>query len=104
MVGLLNKPQVIMYKVQWLTAIIAKLLVKGTRFFGLVNLILNKEVAPERFQEKANVDELSSLVIPWINDKNLLQQKSLELAELKTQLGEKGATVRVAQIVEEYLK
>lgn len=104
MVGLLNKPQVIMYKVQWLTAIIAKLLVKGTRFFGLVNLILNREVAPERFQEKANVDELSSLVIPWINDKNLLQQKSLELAELKTQLGEKGATVRVAQIVEEYLK
>ena len=52
MVGLLQKPMVIMYRLKWLTGVFAKFFIR-VKFFGLVNLILDKEVVPERKQNEA---------------------------------------------------
>lgn len=67
MVGLLHKPMVIMYRLSWLTGIFANILVRGVKFFGLVNLILGREVVPERkqsypkFKFKSRADGLHSI-------------------------------------------
>lgn len=100
MVGLLEKPMVIMYKVSWLTAFIGRRIVKG--FFGLVNLLSQREIVPEIFQERANVKELTPLVERMLFDNDYRTQVIQHLKALKIQLGEKGVTPRVAKEVEAY--
>lgn len=104
MVGLLQKPMVIMYKMKTVTAWFAKIFVRGTKYFGLVNLILDEEVCPERFQEKANPEHLSKLLEELILDQKKSSQMRSKLAELKNHLGQRGATERVAKSLQEYLK
>lgn len=100
MVGLLRKPMVIMYKMSWLTSLIARAVVRG--FFGLPNLILGREVVPERFQEKANPDHLFELMDRYITDPAYAEKVRQDLAQLEPCLGDRGATQRVAAALEEY--
>lgn len=102
MVGLLQKPMVIMYKLKWLTGIIGKIFVK-VKYFGLVNLILDDEVVPERKQSEAHPDELFSLMDRYISDTAYTQSVVNQLKKLPSYLGEKGATQRVARSLESYL-
>lgn len=104
MVGLLEKPMVIMYKMKWFTGIMAKLLVHGVKFFGIVNLIMDKEIVPERWQGGANVAELTRLLARFIEDSQYLQKVRDDLGQLKFRLGDRGATGRVAKALEPYLK
>lgn len=104
LVGLLEKPLVIMYKMNFITAYIAKKFVKSTKYFGMINLVLNKMVAPEFFQEKANPDILQSELEKFIESPQLRQSKAKELSVAKKLLGERGATKRVALALEEFLE
>jgi len=103
MVGLLHKPMVIMYRMKWLTGVFATLFVRGVKFFGLVNLILGREVVPERKQGDANPDELTRLMDRFISDPTYYQQTVEELKKISSYLGNPGATARVAKSLEEYL-
>lgn len=102
MVGLLHKPMVVMYKLKWLTGILAKLLVHGVKFFGIVNLIFDREVVPERWQEGASPEELTRLMNLYIRDSAHAAKVRADLAQLENALGSRGATVRVAQSLEKY--
>jgi lipid-A-disaccharide synthase len=103
-VGLMKKPMVIMYKMKWLTGVFAKLVVRGTRYFGLVNLILNREVVPERFQSEVTAPKIAALLERYIEDPAYRHQVEEELGQVRSYLGDKGATRRVAQALEEYLQ
>lgn len=103
-VALLEKPMVIMYKMKWLTGLVAKVLVRGVKFFGLPNLIAGREIVPERWQGGANVDELFRLMCRYVEDPIYAQKVRGDLADLKKHLGDKGATARVAASLEEYLQ
>lgn len=102
MVGLLQKPMVIMYKLKWLTGVFARFFIH-VKFFGLVNLILDKEVVPERKQAEANPDELFKLLDRFISDPAYTAGVIAELQNLTLHLGKKGATRRVAESLEKYL-
>lgn len=103
-VGIMKKPMVIMYKVKWLTGIFVKIFVRGAKYFGLANLILNREVVPEKFQSEVNAPLIASLLDKYITDIEYREKVIKDLGELRQHLGDKGATVRVAQALEEYLK
>lgn len=103
MVGLLQKPMVIMYRMKWSTALLARLLIRGVKFFGLVNLILGREVVPERLQEKANPDELFRLLDRYLTDEEYRLQVVEDLKKIPQYLGDKGATSRVALALEKEL-
>lgn len=103
MVGLLQKPMVIMYRVKWLTGVIGKMFIKGVKYFGLVNLVLNREVVPERVQQLANPDELFNLLDRYITDNQYTAGVVEDLKKLPEHLGDKGATIRVAKSIESYL-
>ena len=102
MVGLMEKPMVIMYRMNAITAWIAKRLVTKTPFFGMVNLIMNRRVVPELFQEEANPERLASELLYFLDQPEELRKKSEELAFLKDSLGSRGATARVAEILSGY--
>lgn len=101
-VGLLKKPMVIMYKMKWLTGVFAKLFVRGTKYFGLVNLILNKEAVPERFQSEVTPEKLAALLERYVVDKQYHDSVVSDLAQLRQYLGDKGATQRVVKALDEY--
>jgi lipid-A-disaccharide synthase len=98
MVGLCKKPMVIMYKMKPLTAFLAKYLVKHIPFFGMVNLVLKKEAVPERFQEKANPEELGRLLLEIIDNKSELRARiDHDLARLRTELGAGGGIRQLSE-------
>lgn len=103
MVGLLQKPMVIMYKMKWSTGVMAKLLIRGVKHFGLVNLILGREVVPERMQAAANADELFQLMDRYLTDEPYRLSVIEDLKKIPEFLGEKGATARVAESLEQEL-
>lgn len=98
MVGLCRRPMVIMYKMNAFSAFLARRLVKHIPYFGMVNLIMKKEIVPERFQDEANPQILSQQILDIIDDveekkKNML----LSLDELKIKLGDRGGIRRLSQ-------
>jgi lipid-A-disaccharide synthase len=102
-VGLLKKPMVIMYRMKWLTGLMAKLVVRGTKFFGLVNLILGKEAVPERFQGDVTPEKMAALLERYIVDPEYKKQVIADLSEVRSYLGDKGATQRVVKVLDEFL-
>jgi lipid-A-disaccharide synthase len=102
MVGLLQKPMVIMYRMKFMTGLFAKLFIRGVKYFGLVNLILGREVCPERWQGDANPDTLFGLLDRYFQEPQYAAKVRSELGELRQHLGDKGATKRVAQSLEEF--
>ncbi len=102
MVGLLEKPMVIMYRMNGFTAFLAKRFVKSTKHFGLINLVLDKRVVKEVFQEESDVPHLVRELDLLIGDPGLREEMRLELRAAKDRLGSRGATERVAKALEEY--
>lgn len=104
MVGLLEKPMVVMYRLAFLTSLIARVLVRGVKFFGIVNLIFDREVVPERWQGGASAEKLYPLMSRYLTDPEYTQKVRADLKTLRQKLGDKGATARVAQSLQEYLQ
>ena len=104
MVGLMEVPMIIMYRMNALTAWIAKRVVTKTPFFGMANLIMNRKVVPELFQEEANPRRLADELGGLLANEAARARVALELAQIKDRLGSRGATVRVAEILDEYLQ
>ena len=102
MVGLLQKPMVIMYRMKFMTGLFARLFIRGVKYFGLVNLILGREICPERWQSEANPEVLFELMDRYFQDPQYATQVRSELAGLQQHLGDRGATRRVAESLEEF--
>jgi lipid-A-disaccharide synthase len=102
-VGLMHKPMVIMYRMNALTARLAKWIVKGTAHFGLVNLILGRRVVPELFREAATPQRIAKELARYIDDESYFKRTESELMKTRDRLGMGGATRRVAGILEAYL-
>ncbi len=103
MVGLLQKPMVIMYRMKWLSSVIARILVRGIKYFGLANMILDEEVVPERLQGNADTDKLIPLMERFIEDEAYTQSTIQKLAQLQHMLGDVGATARVGEALAKHL-
>jgi lipid-A-disaccharide synthase len=94
--ALLNVPQVVCYKTSRISYAIAKRLVK-IKYISLVNLILDRKVVTELIQKDCTVKnirkELANILENGKNREEILQ----EYKELKTILGEGGASQKIAQ-------
>ena len=69
----------------------------------MVNLVLGRTVVPEVLQSAATVEGIGSVAESLLADPRRLQDMSDELAELRGQLGDRGASARAAAIVESVL-
>lgn len=102
-VGLMRKPMVVMYKMNPITAFWAKHFVKDTAHFGLINLILGGRVAPELFQEQANAQNIANEIEKVVGNKEKYQEVESQLGRASELLGRRGATVRVAEALKDFL-
>lgn len=101
--ALFNVPQVICYKGSWISYQIAKRLIKGIDFIGIVNLIAGKSVVQELIQDDVNekrlVLELTNLLQPETQ-----QRIKKEYEDLYQLLGNSGSSQRMADDLVSYLE
>jgi len=95
--ALLDTPMVVVYEVSKLTALLAKPLIR-TRFFGMVNLIAEKEVAPELIQERFTPYNVA-LEVRNLLEPSRAAQAHTDLAEVRRRLGPPGAVERAAEAI-----
>jgi lipid-A-disaccharide synthase len=104
LVGLMAKPMVIMYKMNALSAMIAKRFVTHTKYFGMINLIFDRLVVPELFQEQASIENLKEHLMKYIQNEDHWHSTFEQLKGTRERLGDKGATSRVAKSVKSFWK
>lgn len=103
LVGLLQKPMVVMYRMNAISAFFAKLFVKGKiPFFAMVNLIMGEKVVEEYFQGEANPQQLAGSLNQLLSNQEYRRKVEGDLARLQEKLGKTGATSRVAKVLETY--
>ncbi len=101
--AILGKPMIIIYKVSLPSSWVARALVRLDHI-GLVNLVAEKEIAPELLQRDANPQRISDEALRILRDP-LLSRKMVEsMGEVRQKLGEPGATQRAAYITLSLLK
>lgn len=102
MVGLIEKPMVIMYRANPVTAWIGRKVVQ-IKYFGLVNLISQREISPELLQNDAQPEKMATLLSELIFNKSKREETISDLRAMKKLLGGGGATQKVMGILKEYL-
>lgn len=91
-VALCEKPMVVMYRMNPITAFFAKLLVRSVESFCIVNLIAGRKIVPEFFQGDANPENLASHLSDLLNNPQVKQDMLNELRKVKHKLGDGNAT------------
>ncbi|MCJ8276705.1 MAG: hypothetical protein HRT44_09975, partial [Bdellovibrionales bacterium] len=99
-VALCEKPMIVMYRMNPMTAVLAKLLVRDVEAFCIVNLISHEKFIPEFFQNEANPEALSQALEKILVDSEYKSSMLNRLKAVKSLLGEVPATKNVV----EYLK
>ncbi len=96
--ALAGTPMVVFYIVNPLTYHIAKRLVR-VPYLCMVNLLRNKEVAPELIQSQATPEKLSKIATDILQDDDLQSYQRAELHRVVQMLGEPGASRRAARVI-----
>jgi len=95
--ALLETPMIIIYRMSWLTYLIARMLVRVDHI-GMVNLIAGERLVPELVQNDVNPERLVAESLRLLNDGALRRNIVAKLAQLRERLGAPGAAGRVAEI------
>lgn len=95
--ALLDLPMMVVYKVSKLTALLAKPLIR-TKFFGMVNLIAEREVAPELIQENFTPEKIAAGIRRLLTPERTARARA-DLAEVRHRLGPPGAVERAAEAI-----
>ncbi len=99
--ALFEVPQVVCYKGSPISYAIAKRVVK-VEYISLVNLIAKKEIVKELIQDELNTQSLTNELKIILEEGNVSRIKE-DYKKLKEQLGNRGASGRLASLVYEYL-
>ena len=98
--AILGTPMVIVYRAAFLSYVIGRALVK-IPYIGLPNIIAGRKIVPELIQREAHTDRIADQALEILRDAEKRQAMREGLAEVRAKLGEKGASDRVAEMVEE---
>lgn len=96
-------PMVVIYKVNQLSYMIGKRLIK-VPFISLVNLIAGKEIVPELIQAEARPEKIVRQMRDIRDDKIRYNNTVDNLRELKSRLGKPGAAQRAALAIIDELR
>jgi len=100
--ALFDVPEVVCYKGSWISYQIAKRIIT-LKYISLVNLIMDKEVVKELIQEELTAKNLKIELENILNPENRAVLLN-NYAELKQNLGGKGASRKTAKLIVESLK
>lgn len=100
--ALLGTPMVVIYRLNEVTYLLARLLVR-VPYIAMVNLISSRKVVPELVQHEATPERIAREVLTILADGPARQRMKQDLAEVRRRVGRPGASARVAQRVIEFL-
>jgi len=95
--ALLGKPMIIVYRLSWLTYLLARLLVRVDHI-GMVNLIAGERLMPELVQAEVTADRMVAETRLLLDDRERRSAIAAKLASLRERLGTPGAAERVADL------
>lgn len=101
--AILGKPMIIIYKVSLVSSWIARALIRLDHI-GLVNLVAEKEIAPELLQKEVNPQRIADEAFRILRDPILSRKMVDSMNEVRQKLGEPGAVQRTAHIVVSLMK
>tara|TARA_B100000378_G_scaffold114727_1_gene92056 strand:- start:730 stop:1902 length:1173 start_codon:yes stop_codon:yes gene_type:complete len=101
--ALLGCPMVIVYKLNWITYWLARVLVK-IKLYGLVNIVAGEEVATELIQSEATVKNITKEVVRIMSNSEERENLRSRLLQVRKSLGDPGVLDRVAVRMIEFLK
>jgi lipid-A-disaccharide synthase len=101
--GLMAVPMVIVYRISALNYFILTKLVRGVENVGLVNIVAGKRIVPELVQKDSTPENMADAITTVLTDPDYYNQIRNDLAEVRTRLGEAGASTRAASVVREIL-
>jgi lipid-A-disaccharide synthase len=96
--AMLGKPMIIIYKVSFPSYWIGRALIR-VDYIGLVNLVAEKEIAPELIQKDVNPQRIADEAFRILRDPILSRKMTESMGEVRQKLGEPGAVQRAARIV-----
>ena len=99
-------PQVVVYRVSWLTAFVARHLLRfSVPHISPVNLVLGERLVPELLQEDLHAAAIVRCALPLLQEFSLERQTMLTgYARLRRELGEPGVTDRAAVAILDQLQ
>jgi lipid-A-disaccharide synthase len=101
--AMLGVPQVVCYRMSFISALIAWMLV-NVKFISLVNLILDRKAVAELIQYKFTADTLSRELGPLLPDGEARTRMLNDYKELLKRVGPPGASDRAAALICEKMK
>ena len=96
-IALLGRPMIIVYRLAWLTYLIARWLVR-VEHIGMVNLLAGERLMPELIQGDANPQRIVAETRIFLDDAANRSTTLKKLAKLRERLGAPGAAQRVAAL------
>jgi lipid-A-disaccharide synthase len=96
--AILGKPMIIVYKVSLPSYWVGRALIRVDHI-GLVNLVAEKEIAPELIQKDVNPERIADEASRILRDPILSRKMSESMNGVRQKLGKPGAAQRAAQIV-----
>ena len=93
---------VVCYRVSLVSYLLAKPFIK-VKYASLVNLVAEKEVVPELLQYKATPENIYKGILPMLLNMDVAEAMQQELATVRVQLGEPGASKRAAKLAMEMM-
>jgi lipid-A-disaccharide synthase len=101
--AILGKPMIIIYIVSLPTYWIGRALIRLDHI-GLVNLVAEKDIAPELIQKDVNPRRIADEAFRILRDPILSRKMTDSMGEVRQKLGEPGAAQRAAHIVLSLMK
>jgi len=99
---IMQKPFVVVYKMGLLNYLLYRPQVK-VPYIGMVNIVAGKKIVPEFIQFHACPKEICQQVLKIISQNSAMERMKIELSQIKSSLGENGASSRAANIILNYL-
>ena len=101
--AIMQKPFAIIYKMSLLNYLLYRPQVR-LPYIGMVNIVAGRKIVPEFIQFNARPKEISEQVLGILQNPAQLEQMKDGLAQVKSLLGEKGASLRAARIIIDFLE
>jgi lipid-A-disaccharide synthase len=96
--ALLNTPQIVVYKTDWVFYSLAKIVIQ-IKYISLVNIILDKLAVPELIQAKFSVDHMTAWIKELLTKGKKYQQQKEDYKSLQDLVGNAGASQKTAQLI-----
>ena len=94
--AILGTPMIIVYQTNWLTALLSRFLIQAPHI-GLPNVVTGKKIVPEFIRWQFNPEVVANEALRILSNPRRQAMIRKNLQKVKANLGEKGASSRVAE-------